>query len=666
MNWRDHILSQFAPRVARLTLVADPDGLLLEEELLTQIRERGFELIPFEDHVAFRYAYETQYRSTWDRGQDTELVVVLRSARGCLDSLPYDLLQGGRKLSFNIGELFPSLSYPVIMALEKSELDALYHAQQQYTPGELGDNATKDFILRHVFEVAPELIKQPSDLLRVLLRRHFKGISIPEVLDHRLIEVLRKNEVFNDWPLEQIVADRALFYSFLQERWPVFLERLAARPSVREARPAYNLKIVGPMDLPFDHDDVRVYIDNLFVEGMLEPISHTNAASLSKTWAAIGIHYNAESDRQRRLESLLSAVETSIPGNNARHLDWFRFAQRFAELLALHFDPKAKTSKDMCRKVNTIRNQIDTSFMEWVTRFYASLINLPPVPPVMLHHVPRLLSRFVTRDSDSKVALVVVDGLSLDQWIVIREALSAQRRDLRFREHSVFAWAPTLTSVSRQALFAGKPPLFFPDTIQTTNKEATLWTQFWIEQGLSRPQVGYIRGVGNGDNTDVDDLISSPQAKVIGLVIDKIDKIMHGMELGSSGMHNQIDLWLQEGFLVGLLDDLLANGFSVFLTSDHGNIEAVGCGQPAEGVIADLRGQRARIYSDQQFRGRISSQFPGTIEWNPVGLPEDYLPLLASGRTAFVRQSEKIVGHGGVSIEELIVPFIRIERHEGE
>ena len=49
MDWRDHILKQFAPRVARLTLVADPDGLLLEEGVLTQIRERGFELIPFEE-----------------------------------------------------------------------------------------------------------------------------------------------------------------------------------------------------------------------------------------------------------------------------------------------------------------------------------------------------------------------------------------------------------------------------------------------------------------------------------------------------------------------------------------------------------------------------------------------------------------------------------------
>lgn len=86
-SWRDQILSEFTPQVARLTLVADPDGLLLEEGVLEGIRERGFELIPFEDHVAFRYAYESKFRSRWDRGEKTDLVVVLRSASQNL--MPY-------------------------------------------------------------------------------------------------------------------------------------------------------------------------------------------------------------------------------------------------------------------------------------------------------------------------------------------------------------------------------------------------------------------------------------------------------------------------------------------------------------------------------------------------------------------------------------------------
>jgi hypothetical protein len=139
-SWRDQILQEFTPQVARLTLVADPDGLLLEEGMLEGIHERGFELIPFDDNIAFRYAYESRYRSHWDRGEQTDLVVVLHAQAGDLAALPYDLLQAGRKLAFSLGDIFPSLSYRVLSALDRGDLDILYSAQMRHAPGALGEN----------------------------------------------------------------------------------------------------------------------------------------------------------------------------------------------------------------------------------------------------------------------------------------------------------------------------------------------------------------------------------------------------------------------------------------------------------------------------------------------------------------------------------------------
>ena len=62
-DWRQKILKHFKKDIRRLTLVSDPDGLLTEEQMLTEIKQRGFDLIPFEDSIAFRYAYESKYRS---------------------------------------------------------------------------------------------------------------------------------------------------------------------------------------------------------------------------------------------------------------------------------------------------------------------------------------------------------------------------------------------------------------------------------------------------------------------------------------------------------------------------------------------------------------------------------------------------------------------------
>ena len=664
-NWRDRILREFTPNVARLTLVADPDGLLLEEGVHAGIRERGFELIPFEDHVAFRYAYESGFRSRWDRGEQTDLVVVLRSATN-LANLPYDLLQAGRQLSFNLGEIFPNLSYPVLAALDSGYLDVLHVAQMRYAPGVLGDNATKEFVLRHVFEIAPEFIRKPSDLLRVLLRRHYREQRVPDVLDERFIQVLRQEGGFDDWPLETIIPDREAFLAFLQERWPTFLDRSAMhdRAGTRDDETPSGFEIPGPSDLPFDHDDVRVYIDNMFLEGFLEAVPHDRAESLSTSWLAIGIRMDNQTDRTRRVDGLLDTLAADIPNEDARHDAWFHFARTWAELVALVLDSDTMLPAPARQKMDTLQAQIDAAFTPWVTKRYAGLINLPPNPPVMLHHIPRFLSRHVNDGREHKVALVLLDGLSLDQWIVIRKELTKRHPEYFFRENAIFAWTPTITSVSRQAAFAGKPPIYFPNSIHTTGKESALWTQFWVDQGLTQQEVAYAKGLGDGTLESVEETIAGPRTRVIGLVVDKVDKIMHGMELGTAGMHNQVRQWARQPFMANLFDLLLAKGFHVYLTSDHGNVEAVGCGRPAEGSVADLRGERVRIYPDQLLRGRVKERFPDAVEWPPIGLPEEYLPLLAPGRSAFVRETERLVGHGGVSLEELIVPLVQIEMRD--
>ena len=663
-DWRTQILKEFTPRVARLTLVADPDGLILEETLLEAIRKRGFDLISFEDSVSFRFAYESKFRSYWDRNKVTDLVVDLRAESNNLSTLPYDLLQASRQLSFDLGALFPSLSYPVVASLDRSDLDTLYRAQKQQQPDRLGDNATKDFMLQHVFELAPALVKQPFELLHALLRKHYRGQRVPRLLDDRLVQVLQQGGTFDSWPIATIVPDREAFFAFLQERWPLFLNHLAGDAktgSSGKGKPS-RLKIDGPTSLPFDHDDVRVYIDNLFVEGMLRAVSHKSSSILSGKWVSVGIRTDPATDQSRRLDGLIETVSDTTPDLEARYHDWSAFAYRWAELGVLWSDAASTAPSETGRKLLSLRTEVDRAFLAWIERRYAGLQNQPPDPPAMVHHLPRYLSRRLSDDSQCKVALIVIDGIALDQWIVLRDVLMTQRPSFRCREDAVFAWVPTITSVSRQAIFAGNPPLYFPSSIETTNKEASVWAQFWSGQGLTMHEVGYGRGLGNGSPNEVDKLLSRPKIRALGLVVDKIDKIMHGMELGTAGMHNQVRQWAGEQFMAGLIDSLFDNSFEVFLTSDHGNIEAEGYGRPTEGAIADLRGERARIYSDIILRSRVKERFPDAIEWPALGLPEDYLALLAPGRSAFVRKGERIVGHGGVSLEEVVVPMVQIER----
>ena len=107
---------------------------------------------------------------------------------------------------------------------------------------------------------------------------------------------------------------------------------------------------------------------------------------------------------------------------------------------------------------------------------------------------------------------------------------------------------------------------------------------------------------------------------------------------------------------------LIDEGFTVFLTSDHGNVWAQGIGRPSEGVLVDTRGERARIYTDPAFLAMAEQQAPDAIKWTNVGLPDQVKALLAPRLDAFLNVGHQAVCHGGMALEEVIVPFVEISR----
>lgn len=669
MSWRAKILEHFNAEVDRVAIAADPDRLLLDEVVAEELYTRGFEVISYDDPIVFRLVYESKYRALWDRGKIPERSVIIRTDLDDVNSLPFDILKAGRYSSISLSELFPGLSYTAVASLDRGLLDTLYKAQEQRITTTLGDNETKDFILRHVFGVVPDLINNPSDLLLLLLRLHFRRVDLPDELQRRLIDVLAKVRFLQDWPLEIIVADRLDFFAFLQERWPVFLDHIAGNlteemhPSGVSKLPLYNFRFRGPTSLPFGDPDVRAFIDTLFYEGLLQPIEYPHTSELLTSWAIVGVKIDPEADRKRRFEGLIGEIGNSVPDDSARYQEWIDFAGRWAELLALKFEIDSVTPGLYESQFSNIQGQVDSRFLNWVLKRYGGLHNQAPTAPAMVHHLPRFLSRELERSRAKRIAMVVLDGMALDQWVVLRNVLLRQEPSLRFREDGMLAWVPTLTSVSRQALFAGRPPIYFPETINTTEGEPRLWSQFWGEQGLSPKEVTYIKSLRDETSIKlVEDVLESPQVRVIGLVVDKLDRIMHGMELGKEGMHDQVRLWATKGFMTQLLNLLLGMGFEVYVTADHGNIHATGIGRLDEGALAEYRGERVRIFNDKGLRERVKAKFPDSLCWQSAALPEGYLPLLAPKRSAFITAGESRVVHGGISIEELIVPLIYVSR----
>jgi PglZ domain len=647
-NWRDQILKDFQPKISRLTLVADPDGLLTEEGMLSAIRQRGFDLIPFEDPIAFRFAYESQYRTLWDQGQKTDLVVVLRYAQQKLGNLPFDLLKVGRQLTFALHQLFPKLNYRVLEELDRSYLDAVAESYDSHDGDQLTERETKDFVLIHCFGILPRLIKTPVEMLKMLLSLHARKIQLPGFLNEYLLESLAKDSAFGAWPLAEILPNREKFLLFLQNEWILYLDSIDE--GGKQSR------------VPFHHEDVRAYIDTFFLDGALKPVELENVATLPK-WVRPGVVYDPKSDAVRRFRTLRGRFNSEIPSSDASHREWQQAAQRWSELVVLRWKwDEALDTTDRTTWVD-LQSKLEDAFGQWMMLRFGSLYNLPyHQQPVMVHQIPRFMAVERTRKKLAKIALVVLDGLALDQWILLRETLQSVDPALRFQDFTAFAWVPTLTSVTRQSIFAGEPPLFFPDSIETTSKERLHWQRFWEDHGIDRLGVELVPNLDGPADPRLETALANPRLAVLGVVWNKVDDIMHGMQMQTAGMHTQVRLWALQGHLQKLLGRLQEEGFVVYLTADHGNVTASGIGNPREGVLVETKGKRARVYDRPQFLEEVLAKFPDSIKWGNDGLPPARYVLLAGDLKAFTNCGDEIVAHGGIALEEVIVPFVTITR----
>jgi len=671
-QWSERILSHFTADLTRLWVACDPDDVLLDEKLLSELRSRGFEVMPYEDPFAFRAEYEERYRAAWDRseaGPAPSLVLHLRSADA--NELPWDIVHHGRVVRLSLAELFPKLAYNAVRQVEPEHCAGLFHAHQTELQSARGENESKDFILEHVYQLTPRSIRNPVDFWRELLRMHFANRSLPPLFARHATSIIQGKGLFPYLPMATWLASKGALLRVVQDAWHRYLATLGleGKPTGEPPPRAYLGKNgVAKIEIPFDHSDVQALVDSMFLDGSLHPLAVHSVPAGMPSWIKAGIVQDLAALQAlvlKRIDDLIEATPTAA----SSHKDWSEFARRYGEILARTQGLPGTEgsaylsvlSQQIGERIKTLQAQSDEGLQAWVAaKHYANLI-LQPVTngPVMLHHVPRFL-RHRRSAGETQVALLVFDGLALDQWVQIREHLIATTKRFAFDEGTAFAWLPTVTSVSRQALFSGLKPREFDDSIDRTDKEESLWKMFWQNEGVNSNEVMYRRALRQTPQLDAleADLIDR-RPKVVGLVIDEVDDRLH-KERSKKDVAMWIGNWLTTGFVNRLFSLLLDKGYHIYLTADHGNVESTGVGRPSQGVIAETRGERVRVYRSEPLLADSAAAYPSTVRLDIAGLPANFMPLFAGGRTAFVPEGEQVVVHGGVSVEELIVPFVKV------
>ena len=398
----------------------------------------------------------------------------------------------------------------------------------------------------------------------------------------------------------------------------------------------------------------------MLLDGVLRPITVDKSCLEIPKWMELGLQDDPAKE-QERVRSGIDQLRDSLPSIDASHREWFHTSSRFAELLSHYHFLDTTIARSFSEDVSQIATSLDSRLLDWLSRHYADLPSLPAIKsPVMVHHIPRYLSARMAA-GEKKQALLVFDGMALDQWALVRESVARRLPNLAFDDGASFAWLPSLTSVSRQSLFSGLKPREFTSSIGTTSQDQNHWTRFWAGHGLKQREVYFRKRLLRSDQLNsLEADLANESIKVVGLVIETIDDFVHGAVLGKRGVAVQIRDWCETGFVADLFSLLARKGFHIYVTADHGNIDSCGKGRPAEGVASEQRGERVRIYNKELLADGLRSSYQDAFRMNLPALPPEYYPVFAGGDSAFVQIGEQIVAHGGVSLQEIIVPFSKV------
>lgn len=644
----EQVLRLFQSQPYALTLVSDPDNVLADETVWARLAEQGFSLLHEDDPLRLRVRLE-------EMGGFSLARPLLLITSQPLDRLPYDLWQQGQRVSLALHTFFPHFSYPLVQALTPAQRRAL---SQQPAPAQpLGREESAWAILRALFGFTAADAATPAAWVAWLNRYHASDLApLPLLLAQFVQEAAAANPALTNWPLAELLADRRAFASFVKAEWQAFVQGDEAQ-RLGETSGGYHLAFAGSSHL-------QDTLPQLVRSGVLPPVPVTDTARLPY-WAQVAVVASPLQVAQQQADALLRqlAAQAAQP-DRLNWSEWKSVAATWAHLVCLRYQSAAPLDAAQQAQMSAWQARLDEAFLVWLRQHYAPLGGHKLPLPGHLHHVPHYLAYRRRSASQSRCALLVLDGMSLADWLSVRDVWAQRHPAWRMREQLLLAQLPTITAISRQALISGLRPADFAGSLHHNNKERKQWVAFWQQEDLPANTIGFAH-LNLGKHPQPAEL-SSPRLQSLCLIHNGLDEIVHHASLGAVEAQASLRLWLQEQSpqLEAIMAGLLQRGFAVYLTSDHGHVEAEGRGQPNEGSLVQTRSKRARVY-ESWGAAVVPGQFPGVIRWQQDGLLPDGVEALLAGsgdgrRLAFAPANTVVVTHGGATLDEVVVPFVEI------
>lgn len=375
--------------------------------------------------------------------------------------------------------------------------------------------------------------------------------------------------------------------------------------------------------------------------------------------------------------------------SNLTWQDWISINSKIVQW-DLEFDKNG--TPELRATLNDLKRDCNKEFGKFIESHYKKWVSNTSSPDSPLLSTEVVARHVLPHLADTQTLFfIVIDCLRLDQWLIMQNHLL----DYFYIDRTdYFAILPTATEFARNSLFSGLfpseiytyyPNLWNNDDSEMDEKSKNKYEKEFLQLLLDRKRIKlrnelkYIKIIDPeyGRNFE-NNLLSYQNSHFVAIVYNFLDMIVHSrydsqvikeISLDEAAFRSLTNSWFTHSSLLSVLKTISTmKNTKVVITTDHGSIRA-------------LRG--AKIIGDKSATPNLRFKFgkglkidskQGVFLTNPqdyklpkLGLmtnfiiaKEDYYLVYANDYHKYLNQYKDTFLHGGISMEEMIIPLITL------